>query len=356
MADGIKIGNLDISAFKVGSDNCKVYLGDTLLYPKMNFRLKRYFIDGRSDEFTCNSSSAVTSADTRSGYTVAQLTATTSGLSKVEIGDCTSVISSNTFTAMTQLSSITFSDSVKTVAASGCQITQTASNNRLHDINLGKIETIGDYAFLYCGKAYTANQPKIKFPNTLTNIGKYAFQAGNFNELTFENGGNLIIGNYCFNGASSYSGISISTNSITELGRNAFNNFKGLTSVSLSGVTGLNKNGLQFANTEELESLEIIGDGNLTIPKYFVGGDSLTAVTLGGITSISNTYGLGSGKTSASVRSLTMLDATPPTIGSTSISDYNPTVIYVPSSAVDTYKSDKNWKVYNTKIQAIPNS
>ena len=34
MANGIKIGNLDISAFKVGSDNCKVYLGDTLLYPQ----------------------------------------------------------------------------------------------------------------------------------------------------------------------------------------------------------------------------------------------------------------------------------------------------------------------------------
>ena len=33
MADTIKIGNLDISAFKVGSDDCKVYLGDTLLYP-----------------------------------------------------------------------------------------------------------------------------------------------------------------------------------------------------------------------------------------------------------------------------------------------------------------------------------
>ena len=31
---GIKIGNLDISAFKVGSDDCKIYLGDTLLYPQ----------------------------------------------------------------------------------------------------------------------------------------------------------------------------------------------------------------------------------------------------------------------------------------------------------------------------------
>lgn len=34
MADGIKIGNLDISAFKVGSSDCKVYLGDALLYPQ----------------------------------------------------------------------------------------------------------------------------------------------------------------------------------------------------------------------------------------------------------------------------------------------------------------------------------
>ena len=33
MANGIKIGNLDISAFKVGSDDCKVYLGDVKVYP-----------------------------------------------------------------------------------------------------------------------------------------------------------------------------------------------------------------------------------------------------------------------------------------------------------------------------------
>jgi len=34
MADTIKIGSLDISSFKVGSSDCKVYLGDTLLYPQ----------------------------------------------------------------------------------------------------------------------------------------------------------------------------------------------------------------------------------------------------------------------------------------------------------------------------------
>lgn len=32
MADTIKIGSFEVSSFKVGSDDCKVYLGDTLLY------------------------------------------------------------------------------------------------------------------------------------------------------------------------------------------------------------------------------------------------------------------------------------------------------------------------------------
>ena len=34
MSDTIKIGNLDISAFKVGSSDCSIYLGDTKLYPQ----------------------------------------------------------------------------------------------------------------------------------------------------------------------------------------------------------------------------------------------------------------------------------------------------------------------------------
>ena len=43
MADTIKIGNLDISSFKVGSSDCKVYLGDTLLYPQSQPQVKDYF-------------------------------------------------------------------------------------------------------------------------------------------------------------------------------------------------------------------------------------------------------------------------------------------------------------------------
>jgi hypothetical protein len=328
-------------------DNTSCYV------PPMNFKMKRYFIDGRSNEIACNSSSAVTSADTRNGYTEAQLTATTSGLSKVEIGDCVSTISGNTFRNMLRLSSITLSNSVKTVADYGCRISDTSSENRIHDIDLGKVETIGNYAFRYCGNAYGTNQPKIKFPKTLTSIGNSAFIAGKFNELTFENGGSCSLGVSAFTNCNSYSGVSISTNSITSIGDYCFCKFSGLTSVSLIGVTSIGSNGRQFSSCKDLKDLEIRGT-NLIVPAYFVGGASLTAITLGGISEISNAYGLDIGNTSASVRSLTMLDTTPPKIGSTSISNYNPTVIYVPASAVNAYKATGDWYYYRTKIQAIP--
>ena len=36
MTDTIKIGNLDISSFKVGGADCSIYLGDTKLYPQIS--------------------------------------------------------------------------------------------------------------------------------------------------------------------------------------------------------------------------------------------------------------------------------------------------------------------------------
>ena len=233
------------------------------------------------------------------------LTSSTSGLSEVIVGDCVESISANTFTGMTQLTSITFSNSVKTIGATACSVSDSASSNKLHDINLGKVKTIGNYAFRYCG------------------------------------------------GKTSYSTITISTNSISQLGAYSFSKFSGLTSVSLSGVTVLDSGGRQFAACKDLTDLEIRGT-NLIVPTYFVYGDSLTAITLGGISQISNAYGLDTGNNQASVRTLTMLDTTPPTIGVTSISAYNPTVIYVPASAVNTYKTAYGWSDYASRIQAIP--
>ena len=38
----IKIGNLDIDAFKVGSGDCTVYLGDTLLYEETHLQYSSF--------------------------------------------------------------------------------------------------------------------------------------------------------------------------------------------------------------------------------------------------------------------------------------------------------------------------
>ena len=318
-----------------------------------NYKLYRKLKNGVTRTTACNSTSTLTSGDVRSNYTIQTLTSSTSGLSEVIVGDCVKSISANTFTGMTQLTSITLSNSVNTIGATACCVSDSASSNKLHDINLGKVKTIGNYAFIYCGGNYTTNQPKIKFPNTLTTIGTKAFLNGKYNELTFENGGSCSIGNSAFTYSTSYSTVTISTNSISELGAYSFCDFSGLTSVSLSGVTVLNSGGRQFARCKDLTDLEIRGT-NLIVPAYFVNGASLTAITLGGISQISNSYGLNEGNKQASVRKLTMLDTTPPTINSTSISEYNPTVIYVPSASVNTYKTATNWSSYASRIKAMP--
>ena len=51
MADGIKIGNLDVSYFKVGNASCKIYLGDIKLYPSTSNNYLRFVSKG-SGTFT----------------------------------------------------------------------------------------------------------------------------------------------------------------------------------------------------------------------------------------------------------------------------------------------------------------
>ena len=43
MANTIRIGTFEVSSFKVGSSDCKIYLGNTLLYPQSQPQVKDYF-------------------------------------------------------------------------------------------------------------------------------------------------------------------------------------------------------------------------------------------------------------------------------------------------------------------------
>lgn len=330
----------------------------TKCHTSYNYKLYRKLKNGVTNTTACNSTSALTNGDVRSTYSMSVLTSTTSGLTDVIVGDCINIVSANTFYGMTQLSSITFSDKVTTLAASACVITNTSSENKLRKVVFGNgLKTIGKKAFQSFGMGYSSNTQKLTIPKSVTSIGQDAFLNSRIGGITFENGGRCDVGYRAF--AQCISWTSINTNSIRRLESYAFYKLTGLTSVTLtnlSGCTSSVSNGHQFNACENLKDITIVGTGNLEIPTYFVSSSSLTAVTLGGVSSISNQYGLGGCDSGASRRVLTMLDTTPPTIGTTSISLFYPTVIYVPASAVNTYKSASNWSNFASKIQAIPNS
>ena len=69
MADTIKIGSLDISAFKVGSSDCKLYLGNTKLYPNVDYSNCFKFVATNSGTFTFNGNDIDYSLDSGATWT-----------------------------------------------------------------------------------------------------------------------------------------------------------------------------------------------------------------------------------------------------------------------------------------------
>ena len=138
MANGIKIGNLDISAFKVGSDDCKVYLGDTLLYPTtpptptFDGKWLATYTGGTTSSAECDASSAITSGEI-----------TLTDLESLKIGNCVTNIGSSMCSGCTSLTSCTIGNSVT---------------------------SIGNYAFRNC-RSLTS----IDIPSGVTSIGSNTF-------------------------------------------------------------------------------------------------------------------------------------------------------------------------------------
>lgn len=155
----IKIGNLDISAFKVGSGDCTVYLGDTLLYPTtpptFQEKWKVTYAGGTTSSAECDSTSAITSGEMGSSVV------------SVEIGDCVTSIDDNTFYQCNILTSVTIPDSVTSIGRAAFYYC-----NNLTSIDLPSgITNIGDWAFGDCQRLTS-----IEIPSGVTSIGQRAFQ------------------------------------------------------------------------------------------------------------------------------------------------------------------------------------
>ena len=146
-----------------------------------------------------------------------------------------------------------------------------------------------------------------------------------------------------FKGCTSLTSVTIKK-PILELGSAAFQSCSSLETLDLSNVQILYNDTVKFC--PNLRTL-IIGNNTTTIPKnFFTWGGNATNVTLG--TSVQT---LEESCLTGTIATLTILATTPPTDNGSGLKDS--CVIYVPASAVDTYKAHASWSSRADRIFAI---
>ena len=198
----LKIGNLDIQAIKVGSADCKVYIGNELLYPSgFTGKFKATYASGPDYTLDCDGETTLSTGNTRpSGYEYSAMT-------EAVIGNCVTSIGSSAFEGCRSLTSIYIPSGVT---------------------------SIGGATFSRCS-GLTA----IDIPNSVTRIGNNAFK--NCSSLTSCTIGSGVtsIANGAFSGCSSLATIVIPSG-LTSIDNNVFSGCRSLTSIYIpSGVTSI---------------------------------------------------------------------------------------------------------------------
>ena len=307
MANQIKIGSLEIDAFKVGSADCKVYLGNTLLYPT-TFQGKwlATYQDSHVESAQCDSSSAITQNEINR-----------TNLVSVEIGDCVSSIGNSVFLNCSSLTSIDIPDTVTSIGSgtfNGC--------SGLTSIDIPySVTSIGVTAFYRC-----SSLTSIDIPDTVTSIGNSTFGSCSGLRSIYIPNGVTSIGSSAFYGCSSLTSIDI-PDSVTSIGNSAFASCISLTSCTIgNGVTSIDDD--TFGSCISLTSIYIPN----------------------GVTSIGNS----AFARCRSLTSITIEATTPPTLGSGAFNSTNNCPIIVPCESVNDYKSASGWSDYASRITCIP--
>lgn len=210
MADSIKIGSLDISSFKVGSDDCKVYLGSTLLYsggttpptpPVFQGKWKATYTGGTTSSADCDASSAITSGEIA-----------LTDLESVEIGDCVTSLNINAFNDYNTLSSVTLSNSVSIIGV------QAFRNTSLINVELSdNVVSIGISAFYGC-----ASLTSVTIGDGVATIDQSAFQNCTSLQEVYIGSGITNIGEQCFTFDNNITSITIMATTPPTLGANPF--------------------------------------------------------------------------------------------------------------------------------------
>ena len=174
-----------------------------------------------------------------------------------------------------------------------------ADDTELRDLSLIKIDNISSRAFINC-----TSITSLTSDDTLRKVGLEAFR--NCTSLT-----TITLGE-----------------SITELGERAF--------MGCSSITKLITD----------QTLRAIGK------EAFRGCEKLTSIELGeGVSELGNSAFMGC----MTLKSVKCHATVPPTLGDKYVFDYNAEgrKIYVPSEALDTYKSHEQWSRYADSIEAL---
>ena len=265
-------------------------------------------------------------------------------LSSIVIPESVTVIQSGAFSLCTSLASIEIPKSVTNIMYAAFE-----DCRKLNSITIpGSVTKIGGYAFRGCKRLTSAilsdgvadvsynmfqdciNLSSVSIPESVTIIGSCAFEGCTSLASIVIPERVTSIRRCAFNGCTSLASIVI-PESVTNIGDAAFNGCTSLASIMISeGVTS-------------------IGDGS------FKGCTSLTSVIIPeSVTTIGN---LAFADCSCLV-AIYCQPNTPPTIArypeDSPFSNTNNCSIYVPAGALETYKTDDNWRFIADRIQAIP--
>ncbi|GHT21701.1 hypothetical protein AGMMS4957_10830 [Bacteroidia bacterium] len=265
-----------------------------------------------------------------------------SGLTSVTIPNSVTSIGDYAFSYCSGLTSVTIGNSVTSIGEAAFRdcigLTSVTIPN--------SVTSIGKDAFYYC-----SGLTSVTIPNSVTSIGGAAFwYCSNLTSVTISgtgamanytsesspwtfvsiktvviNEGVTSIGNYAFSICSSLTSVTI-PESVTSIGDYAFADCSGLTSVTIpNSVTSIG----------DYAFGRCIGLTSVTIP------NSVTSI---GDYAFQNCDGL---------TSVTCLATTPPTQGNDSFYTFNIVTLYVPASALDTYRNNSSWRSEFNIILAI---
>ena len=202
---------------------------------------------------------------------------------------------------------------------------------------------------LYYRCFYSCNNlESVSLPEGLTTIPKESFFATKISSIVIPSTVKTIDEN-AFNGCNELTSITI-PQSVTSINKNAFLSCSKLSQVTISeGCTTIGSGA--FGSCPSLTSIVIPDSCTSLGESSFSGDTSLESVVLG--SGISKIYNYTFSRCTH-LASLTIKRTTPPTMSYAAYTGIdNAGVIYVPSEAVETYKSNSSWSRWASKIQAI---